>query len=414
MSKMENSNNSKRNEAKLYYKDPYITSFSTNIQRQEQDEEGRWYLVLDETAFYPTGGGQPHDTGMINNVNVMDVEEVAGEIRHYLAEELQTTENIVQGKIDWKRRFDHMQQHAGQHILTAAFVELFGIATVSFHLGKKFLTIDLDVEELTEQQAEAAEELANQIILENRLIETKWVTEDELAQYSLRKKLSVSENIRLVIIPEFDYNGCGGTHPKSTAEVGAITILNWEKQRKHTRVQFICGNRVRQQLHQKHTILKELTGQLSVPEQDVLLAVKKVLENEKALEKSLEESKGRLIKYEANDYIANALHSEQGMIISAIFQNSSIQEIQTLARTITSLSNESIVLFVNETEEKLQFICARGSVPSISMKQLAANLVQLLDGKGGGSDQFAQGGGKAIISGEQFLCTIVEKLEEVH
>ena len=135
----------------------------------------------------------------------------------------------VEGVLDWERRFDHMQQHAGQHILSAAFVELFGFPTVSFHLGKEVVSIDLDVEDVSSEQLNAVEKLANDIILENRLIEIKWVTEDELHHYPLRKQLAVTDEIRLVIIPDFDYNGCGGTHPSSTGQVSALKILSTEK-----------------------------------------------------------------------------------------------------------------------------------------------------------------------------------------
>lgn len=394
---------------KLYYKDPYITLFMTNLLKQEQDEEGRWYAILEETAFYPTGGGQPFDTGTLNDVKVIDVEEIDGEIRHYLSGEIQSRE--IKGKIDWDRRFDHMQQHAGQHILTAAFVELFGFATVAFHLGKEFLTIDLDVEQLTKEQANAAEELANKIILENRPIETKWVTEDELPQYSLRKQLSVSENIRLVIIPDFDYNGCGGTHPRSTAEVGIITILDWEKQKKNTRVRFICGNRARRQLHQKHIVLKELTELLNTPELELVTAAKRLLENGKSLEKRIDELNNSLLEYEAKELLAYAQQTEKGLIVSKAFQSRSIQEIQKLARAITSLSSESLVFLFNKADDKLQFVCARGAVPTVSMKQIAAELLKLVNGKGGGNDLFAQGGGEALLTVEQLLEHIHEKLE---
>ena len=397
--------------SKLYYKDPYMTTFTTTLKKLDQDQEGRVYAVLAETAFYPTGGGQPYDTGTLNDVKVIDVEEIDGEIRHYLSDEIQEGGSEITGEVDWSRRFDHMQQHAGQHILTAAFVELFGFATVAFHLGKESLTIDLDVEQLTEEQAQAAEELANQIILENRPIETKWVTEGELAQYSLRKQLSVTENIRLVIIPDFDYNGCGGTHPRSTAEGGAITILDWEKQKKNTRVRFICGNRTRNQLHQKHKVLKELTELLNTPEQELAAAAKRLLENGKALEKRIDELNDSLLEYEAKDLLASAEESEKGLIISKVFQSRSIQEIQKLARAITALSSASLVFLINEAEEKLQFVCARGSVPNVSMKQVAAELLKLVNGKGGGNDLFAQGGGEALLTGEQLLVHIQERIE---
>ncbi|MBU8879923.1 alanyl-tRNA editing protein [Bacillus sp. FJAT-29790] len=391
---------------KLYYKDSYIKSFSANLLRQDKDEQGKWYAVLEETAFYPTGGGQPHDTGILNGVKVIEVEEVEGEIRHYLEEPVK--ESLILGEVDWDRRFDHMQQHAGQHILSAAFEELFGFTTVSFHLGKELITIDLDIEELTEQQAQKVEELANQIIMENRPIDTIWVTANELSEYPLRKQPSVTEDIRLVIIPEFDYNGCGGTHPYTTAEVGAIKILDWERQRKRIRIHFVCGSRVLAQLHQKQNAIKKLSQLLNAPEQDLDTAAKRLIDNGRELEKSLEDLREELIGYEAIELLEKAVPSDRGKIVGKVFQNRSVQELQKLARTITNQSEEVIVFLVNEADEKLQFVCSRGTIPTISMKQITGALLPLINGKGGGSDLFSQGGGEALLTGEQLLLQALE------
>ncbi|MCM3537953.1 alanyl-tRNA editing protein [Priestia endophytica] len=219
--------------------------------KQLQDKKGDFYIILEETAFYPTGGGQPHDIGTLNGIKVLTVEELDGEIRHYTERTLPDSDDKVVGVIDWERRFDYMQQHTGQHILSAAFAQLYDISTVGFHLGKDIVTIDLNISELTEEMISKAEKLANDIIIENRPIVTKWIEYDDLVNYPIRKTPSVKENIRLVIIDEFDYNGCGGTHPNTTGEVGAIKVLNWERQRKKIRLYFICGNRVMTQFDQK-------------------------------------------------------------------------------------------------------------------------------------------------------------------
>lgn len=228
----------------LYYQDVMLQEFDATIIGKGTDESGRHYVVLSNTAFYPTGGGQPHDTGTLNALEVIDVEKVDDEIRHYIQGDLSTLDGVVHGKLNWPRRFDHMQQHAGQHILTAAFVELFNAQTVSFHLGSEQVTIDLAVDTISEQQLAAAEARANDIILENRPIQTIWVTEQELGNYNLRKEVAMTGDIRLVIIPNFDYNGCGGTHPTSTGQVSTIKILGTEKMKGNVRVSFVCGQRV--------------------------------------------------------------------------------------------------------------------------------------------------------------------------
>ncbi|WP_257029083.1 alanyl-tRNA editing protein [Neobacillus driksii] len=394
-------------ENKLFYQDPYIKTFSAKVVTQSIDEHGNYYIVLDQTAFYPTGGGQPHDVGTIENIKVVNVEEVEGEVRHYLETELEDVNAAVHGVIDWERRFDHMQQHAGQHILSAAFEQLFGYKTVGFHLGNETLTIDLETEKLLESEAFRVEELSNQIIIENWPIETKWVTEEELVNYNLRKETKVKEDIRLVIIPNFDYNGCGGTHPKATGEVQAIKILDWERQKKKTRVQFVCGNRVLKQLSQKHKVLMELTKLLNAPEKEMQPAVVRLLEHAKTAEKELEHAKETMLHYEAK----NLLDNVESKIVSHVFQNRSIQELQKLARNIIAKEEDKIVLFVSHNENRLQLVCARGTTDKASMKKVIGEALPFINGKGGGSDSFAQGGGEALISGEQMLEHLVDLIQ---
>ncbi|KON85739.1 alanyl-tRNA synthetase [Sporosarcina globispora] len=384
---------------KLYYEDPYMNSFETELEYQTADDIGKVYAVLKETAFYPTGGGQPHDEGTLNGIKVVDVEEVEGEIRHYLVRELDSSISKVSGEIDWNRRFDLMQQHAGQHILSAAFEELCGYKTVSFHLGKETLTIDLEISDLSEPHAEEAERLANSIILENRPIEARWVSAEEASQFPLRKQLSVSEDIRLVIIPEFDYNGCGGTHPTSTGQVGGIKILDWERQKKKIRVQFVCGSRILTQLQAKHEITKKLCQSLNAPELDLPTAATRLIENGKDLEKQLESAKEALLAYEAKEMFTAG--NEE--CISKVFEGRSIQELQKLARLTTSQSENTVVILINETNDKLQFVCARGENSEADMKGLAGELLQKINGKGGGNPQFAQGGGDKFMSGDDLL-----------
>ncbi|MEH6993996.1 DHHA1 domain-containing protein [Neobacillus drentensis] len=394
---------------KLFYQDPYIKSFTAKVVTQGKEKNGNYYIVLNQTAFYPTGGGQPHDMGTIENIKVLNVEETEGEVRHYLESRVHDVNSPVYGVIDWERRFDHMQQHAGQHILSAAFEQLYGYKTIGFHLGNETLTIDLETANLLESEALKVEELANQIILENRLIETKWVTEDELVNYNLRKETKVKEDIRLVIIPNFDYNGCGGTHPKATGEVQAIKIIDWERQKKKVRVQFVCGNRILKQFHQKNKVLMELTKLLNAPEKDMQEAVTRLLENSKAMEKELEQSVETLLHYEAKSLLEKG--KSENRIVSGVFQNRTIQELQKLARIIIAEDEETIVLFVSQNDDRLQLVCARGPAENASMKKVIGNALSIINGKGGGSDAFAQGGGEALISGEQMLQHLSELIQ---
>jgi alanyl-tRNA synthetase len=400
-------------EYKLYYQNSYIQSFSTKLIKQVMDETGRYYVVLEETAFYPTGGGQPFDTGKLNDISVINVEEIDGEIRHYIKSPILDTSSKVDGEINWERRFDHMQQHCGQHILSAAFEELFGYKTISFHLGQEELTIDLEIENLSDEEATEVEKRANQIILENRLIETKWVSESELSQYPLRKQLSVTENIRLVIIHDYDFNGCGGTHPHSTGQVGSIKILDWEKQKRKIRVRFICGNRVLRHLHQKHNIILELNKLLNAPEQGLVQSLTRLLDTTKNTEKQLEDLRAILLQNEAIQLLNEKTVINNRAIIMKIMQDRSMKELQKLAKLIIDRDEEAIVFLLSEIQSQIQVVAGRGNNMEDSMKDLLNKLLPLINGKGGGNDAFAQGGGEAIITGQQFLENGISEIENL-
>ncbi len=387
---------------RLCYIDEYCQTFISRVVREEKDANGEWYVILENTAFYPTGGGQPHDTGTLNGIPVLNVEDVDGEIRHTVAEKLDST--IAEGVLDWGRRFDHMQQHAGQHILTAAFVELYDFQTVSFHLGNELCSIDLDVEKVTEEQLASVEKRANEIILKNIPIEKKWVTEAELEQYSLRKELKFTDEIRLVMIPDFDYNGCGGTHPSSTGQVISIKILATEKQKKKTRVHFACGGRVLQQLHRKNAILGKASQQLSAAEEGINDAITKLLGTNRSLEKSLEEAHETLLSYEVKDLLI----TKERNIVKALFKGRTIQQLQKLARLLVAGDEEVIALLVAENGDQLQFVAARGARSEVSMKQITKSVLPAINGKGGGNEGFVQGGGERTIPGEELLIIMEE------
>ncbi|MEK4698129.1 DHHA1 domain-containing protein [Solibacillus sp. FSL R7-0668] len=379
----------------LYYQDAMISEFHANVVKTGSDENGN-YIVLDNTAFYPTGGGQPHDTGWIQEIKISNVKKVEEEIRHYTTKDASTISGEIFAKLNWARRFDHMQQHTGQHILTAAFVELFEFATTSFHLGTELVTIDLNVGEITEEQLAAAEKRANEIILENRPIETKWVTKDDLASYNLRKDVKVDEDIRLVIIPDYDYNGCGGTHPTSTGQVGLLKILATEKMKQQIRIHFVCGNRVLDQLAMRKTVLADVARQLSAPEEQAAEAMRKFAATTKQTEKNLKDAQDALLQFEAKELAGEKISART-------FENRSIQDLQKLARFITEQNDQAIALLVASNEDKLQFVAARGKAQATSMKAISTAVLPMINGKGGGNDTLVQGGGEKLLTVEALL-----------
>ncbi|WP_322496996.1 alanyl-tRNA editing protein, partial [Chloroflexus sp.] len=236
---------------RLYYDNSYLTEFTAQVIAVAE-RDGQPALALDRSTFYPEGGGQPADRGWLHDVaadrrwEVRDVQSDNGVVWHLLAasEELPALGAIVTGQIDWQRRFDHMQQHCGQHILTAAFITTCNAPTVSFHLSERSVTIDLAVDELRETQARAAESWANAAVWQNLPVHTRFVTPTDLASIPLRKPPAVSRAVRVVSIGDIDHAACGGTHPARSGEVGAIAVLGWSRQRGMIRVEFACGGRV--------------------------------------------------------------------------------------------------------------------------------------------------------------------------
>src|SRR5579864_1150202 len=221
---------------RLYYDDSYLREFHARVL--DRSEDGR-ILYLDRTAFYPTSGGQPHDLGSIAGASVVDVLDEGERIAHRTASAVDSTE--VDCRLDWARRFDHMQQHSGQHLLSAVFIEQFGIETCSFHLGEEISTLDLEVPSIAMEKVIAAERRANEAVWENRPIDVTY--EDAVSAADLRKPTGRAGTLRIVSIQGLDRIACGGTHVRLTGEIGPILIRRLEKIRNNVRVEFLCGMR---------------------------------------------------------------------------------------------------------------------------------------------------------------------------
>ncbi|PFU42643.1 alanyl-tRNA editing protein [Bacillus cereus] len=407
--KLANTKGERKLEQKLYYIDAYQQTFTTKVIKQEHDTEGNLYVVLNETAFYPTGGGQPHDTGTLNGIPVNNVAEVNGEIRHFIVEQLHTEE--VEGKIDWERRFDHMQQHTAQHILSAAFWDHFDIPTIGFHLGKETVTIDLEMENLPTETVEKAAQIANKIVFENHPIRIEWMDLEEAKTLPLRKEPTMTENIRVVIIENFDYNGCGGTHPKHTGEVGPIQVLGWERNKGGIRLTFIAGWRTLKLMGQQQQIMKDVSKQLNSSDTDIPAKVSQLLTSQKENEKAIQTMNEKLLFAEANELLQQPAEIHGGILISKVFTNRPMQEIAKLSAIITEQQEHAITYFVIENEDKLQCILACGKAMTLDMNALLKDALPTIEGKGGGNKKSALGGGKAIMTGDEFLNQLVSSLQ---
>src|SRR5215216_3060621 len=229
---------------KIYFTDSSILEFDATVIAANPTEQG-YRVVLDRTAFYPTGGGQPNDTGTLGKGRVVDVaEDEEGTVYHICegAEAISAGQTVT-GTIDRARRLDHMQQHSGQHILSQAFVKACGAETRSFHMSAQTSTIDIELQSPTDDQMRAAEDVANAIIFEDRPMRVYIVNEEEAARLPLRKESALSGNIRVIEVEDFDWSPCGGTHAMRTGQVGLIAIKGYERAKKMTRVEFVCGHR---------------------------------------------------------------------------------------------------------------------------------------------------------------------------
>ncbi|PFL77618.1 alanyl-tRNA editing protein [Bacillus cereus] len=407
--KLVNARGERKLEHKLYYTDAYKQEFTTKIIKQDYDKDGNLYVVLNETAFYPTGGGQPHDTGTLNGIAVLDVEEVDEEIRHFIAEQLHTED--VEGKINWERRFDHMQQHAAQHILSAVFWDYFNIPTIGFHLGKETITIDLETENLHAETVEKAVQIANKIVFENHPIRIEWMNLEEAKTLPLRKEPTMTENIRVVIIENYDYNGCGGTHPKCTGEVGPIQVLGWERNKGGIRLTFIAGWRTLKLMGQQQQIMKDVSKQLNSSETDIPAKVAQLLTSQKENEKTIQTMNEKLLFAEANELLQQPTEIHAGLLISKAFTDRSMQEIAKISAIITEQQEHAITYFVIENDDKLQCILACGKTVTLDMNVLLKNALPTIEGKGGGNKKSARGGGKAVMNGDEFLNQLVSSLQ---
>ncbi len=378
----------------LYYKDSEIAESAVQVIGSGKDETG-YYAILDQTCFYPEGGGQPADMGEIGSAQVMDVQTVEGEIRHYTNIEL-PKENFS-AKLDWQRRWDHMQQHAGQHLLSALFEDTYGLKTQSFHLGKERVSIDLDLDTATKEQLKDIEEKANQVIRQRLKISTQWVTSAQAKKLKLRKPPAVEENIRLVEIEGVDVNACGGTHPKNTGDIGLLKIISTEKAKGGMRVYFLCGNRA---LHYFDFLVEtadKLVAQLNAPAAELPEAARALLADKAAADKTIKNLQDQLLNLEAEAMLPN------NHVIEKIFEGRPVKELQQLARLVIGKQPSATVLFISNLESEMRFVCAKGEQAPGDMRDVLQQLLALTKGKGGGNAQFAQGGGKTTESPETFI-----------
>ena len=365
---------------KLYYDSPYVSEWQTKLVEMTE-VDGKYHIQLEETAFYPEGGGQPFDVGTIDGINVIDVFEKESRVIHVLEEKpLQTN---VDCKIDWERRFDHMQHHTGQHLLSASIIELFDIETVSFHLGKDTVTIDLNTTSLSDQQLLAIEKSVNQKIYDNVEIKTYITDKEGLSSLPLRKLPKVDEDIRIVEIINIDVSACCGTHVSRTGEIGLIKLLKTEKVRNTTRLHFKCGKRALQEFHKVNEIISSLTSLYSTNADLIIEKTNATFSELKQLKKQNEVLTEDVLLIEAEQI----LNKNKGIVISCDFQDKPMKTLQKLANLIHA-KKECILLFMSLSENKLLLV--NNTESDFHCGNELKNAISSFNGKGGGNATQAQ------------------------
>lgn len=381
---------------RLYYPDSYCTSFDAQVI-ECLELNGSPAVTLDRTAFYPTGGGQPHDTGTLNGIPVVDVMEREEDHApvHIISpanpEYILQPGDQVQGVIDWQRRFDHMQQHTGQHLLSQAFVQIAGADTVGFHLGDDYSTIDLDRETLSDDDIAQVETLTNQVIFEDRPVVTRFVDQDEVTDLPLRKAPLAKDSLRVVQVEGFDWSACGGTHVARTGEIGLVKIVRSERRGLETRVTFFCGHRALSHYHMLNVLTRDLAMSLSVGVEELPQTIERLRAEARATRKERDRLRQLLLDHEAVALIAGARVIGPISLVSKVFERREVEEVRRLATRIASQPGHVALLGVKA--DKAQLVFARSSDLSHDMRPLLQTACRLVGGGGGGGPDLAQGGG---------------------
>ena len=383
---------------RLYYDDSFLYDFDAEVR--EVLETPRPGLILDRTAFYPTSGGQVFDTGWLtSDANAkLRVTEVGaaedGKVIHYLEA---TRDDLkpgtrVHGQVDATRRRDHMQQHSGQHVLSAVFVRLYNMPTVSFHMADDYCSIDLETPTLTKEQIESAERLANEIVLENRAVDIRFVTREEAGKMGLRKLPPTErDEIRLIDIRDFDVTACGGTHVAHTGQIASILLRKTERVRQGWRVEFVAGLRAVATARRDFATLTETAALFSAHIYDVPQQARKALDEIKSLRKQYEHSQDELAAAYASVLLADATEVNGRKVVVRTLSDRDLSFVKLLAQKVTRLF-PNVVALLATTSPQPSLVFAQSPGQPFDMGALMKDVMTKAGGRGGGSKDMAQGG----------------------
>jgi len=383
---------------RLYYTDPYLQVFDAVVTRVDRTPE-RLSVTLDRTAFYPTSGGQPFDTGQLGDYRVIDViDEEDGTIAHVLDQGPRTDQGprpmdqgqTVHGSIDWPRRFDHMQQHTGQHMLSAAIDKLCGVRTVSFHLGAELSTIDV-ARELSASEIAAAETEANRVVWEDRPVAIRFADAEEAARLPLRKESLRGGTLRLIDIDSFDLSACGGTHVARTGGIGIIAVANWERFKGGQRIEFVCGGRALQRFRSTRDAVTASVRLLSVLPEELPGAIQRMQAEAKDQKRAFAGAQEELARFRADEIAASAEPLGAGRVVLRAV-DADANGLKALAAAVTARPGHVVVLV--STARPVLIVAARSAdAATVSAHEIVKALTGQFGGRGGGRPELAQAGG---------------------
>ncbi|MCC0702074.1 alanyl-tRNA editing protein AlaX-L [Clostridioides sp. ES-S-0049-02] len=396
---------------KLYYTNQYVRDFTAEII-EIREIENKFHVLLDKTAFFPGGGGQFGDLGKIDNYEVISVYEEDKKVYHIL-DKKPIKIHKVKCSIDWDRREDGMHQHFGQHVLSGCFFKTFNANTTGFHLGNEYSTVDIEGN-LDEEKIREIELLANEIIHQNIQVETLLPTKRELKKIWLRRALpNTNEEIRVVKIGDLDTNACCGVHPTSTRELRMIKIKKWEKHKSSTRIEFLAGKRAVDEVLKRDIYLTKICRYLSCSEEDAINGIVNLnekVEDSLSKKRKLEEI---VAKYQVKEMVENANKIGNISVVKKIYDEEDLKYVNKIANKITEDENK-IALLAVRFEEKINLIFACSeNLKAVNMGSLLKDAISLIDGKGGGSQVLAQGGGKNNGNLESTFDYAFMKLEKI-
>ncbi len=380
---------------RLYYQDSYLREFDADLV-DTVSHDGRTALVLDRSAFYPTSGGQPFDVGMFGDVRVLDVVDGDdGRMLHVVDRAPSATR--LRGTIDWTRRFDHMQQHTGQHVLSAAFARLFDIRTESFHMGADYSTIDL-AREVSAGQIAKAEDEANRIVWEDHPVTIRFVSADEAASLGLRKESKRDGTLRLIDVDGFDLSACGGTHVSRTGAIGIIAISATERFRGGSRVTFLCGGRALTGFRSLRDAVAGSVRALSVLPAELPAAIERLQAESKELRKQIKELQTRAAVHEGDALASASEETAAGRLVVAALPGWDAGGLKSIASRIAESPSHIAVLVGAPSPAPL--VVARAAGVPLDCSAVLRALLERHGGKGGGRPELAQGGGVTSPAGE--------------